>query len=111
MWDWLRRSRMGMAEGRFIAININTCLQQRREQGDVWGRSRQVTLELSHQYQALPELPPRMQETPSTAPLRPVLEGLRWMPPCGGLGQSRTLRVRILYIPIQGSSVKRSARF
>ena len=24
MWDWLRRSRMGMAEGRFIAINANT---------------------------------------------------------------------------------------
>ena len=37
MWDWLRRSRMGMAEGRFIAINIKTCLQQRRERGDVGG--------------------------------------------------------------------------
>lgn len=97
MWDWLRRSRMGMAEGRSIGFNANTCLQQRREQGDVWGRSCQVTLELSHHHQALPELPSRMQETRSTAPLWPVPEGLRWMPPYGGLGESRTLRVRILY--------------
>ena len=81
MWDWLRRSRMGMAEGRFIAINANPCLQQRREQDDVWGRSCQVSLEPSHHRQALPELPPRMHETSSTALLRPVPEGLRWMPP------------------------------
>ena len=100
MWDWLPRSRVGMAEGRFIAINANRCLQQRREQGDVWGRSCQVTLELSHHHQALPELPPRMQESPSPAPLRPVPEGRRWMPPCGGLGERRTLRVRILYVGI-----------
>jgi len=33
MWDWLRRSRMGMAEGRFITFNTNTYLQQRRQEG------------------------------------------------------------------------------
>jgi hypothetical protein len=39
------------------------------------------------------------------APRRPVREGLRWMPPCGGREQSRTLRVRILYNRTYVSSV------
>ena len=96
MWDWLRRSRMGTAEGRIIAITASTCLQQRREQGDV-GEI------LSGNPGAIAPSPsaargtPRMEETPSTAPLGPVPEGLRGMLPCGGLGQSRTLRVWLLY--------------
>jgi len=39
-----------------------------------------------------------MMETPSMAPLGPLPEGLRRMPPYGGLRQSRTLWVRILYV-------------
>jgi hypothetical protein len=33
---------MGVAEGRFIAINANAWLRQRWEQGDVWSKSYQL---------------------------------------------------------------------
>jgi hypothetical protein len=97
MWDWLRRSRMGMAEGRFLGINAKTCLQQRQNRA-MCGQI------LSGNTGAIAPSPSaeRVTRTHARNPIdgtaqANAVEGLSWMPPCGGLGESRTLRVRILY--------------
>jgi hypothetical protein len=110
MWDWLRRSRMGMAEGRFLGINAKTCLQQRQNRA-MCGQI------LSGNTGAIAPSPSaeRVTRTHARNPIdgtaqANAVEGLSWMPPCGGLGESRTLRVRILYEEGQQSAQELKSR-
>ena len=88
---------MGVAEGRFIAINANAWLRQRREQGDVWSKSCQLSLQPSHHHQHCQSYPHACRKPHRRHHSGQSVKGCGGCPPVGGRGQSRTLRVRILY--------------